>query len=119
MKLPHIAALALAAATLGGCAVVASPTTGLLYTKVQGPIVTGNSANASKSGQSCATNILGLISIGDASIDAAKKAGSIKDVATREEIEFLAGHKDVASVDHDSTSILGLYGTFCTVVKGN
>lgn len=104
MKLHHIAALALAAATLGGCAVVASPTTGLLYTKVQGPIVTGNGTNTSKTGQACATNILGLISTGDASIDAAKKAGSIK---------------DVASVDHDSTSILGLYGTFCTVVKGN
>ena len=104
MKLYQIAALALATATLGGCAVVASPTTGLLYTKVQGPIVVGNSTNASKTGQACASNILGLISIGDASIDAVKKAGGIK---------------DVASVDHDSTSILSLYATFCTVVKGN
>ena len=51
-----------------------------------------------------ATNILGLIATGDSSIDAAKKAGGIK---------------DVSSVDHDSTSILGLFGTFCTVVKGN
>lgn len=104
MKLSHIAAIALAAATLGGCAVVASPTTGLLYTKVQGPIVTGNGTNTAKVGQACATNILGLIATGDSSIDAAKKAGGIK---------------DVSSVDHDSTSILGLYGTFCTVVKGN
>lgn len=104
MKLHQAAAIALAVATLGGCAMVASPTTGLLYTKVQGPIVVGNGVNTSKTGQACANNILGLISTGDASIDAAKKAGGIK---------------DVSSVDHDSTSILGLYGTFCTVVKGN
>ena len=104
MKLHQLSAIALAAALLGGCAVVASPTTGFLYTKVQGPITTGTGTNTSKTGQACATNILGLISTGDASIDAAKKAGSIS---------------TVASVDHDSTSILGLYGTFCTVVKGN
>lgn len=104
MKLHRIAALAVATSLLGGCAVVASPTTGLLYTKVQGPITTGNGTNTSKSGQACANNILGLISTGDASIDAAKKAGGIT---------------TVASVDHDSTSILGLFGTFCTVVKGN
>lgn len=104
MKLHHIAALILAATTLGGCAVVASPTTGLLYTKVQGPVVVGNSTNTTKTGQACASNILGLISTGDASIDAAKKAGGIK---------------EVASVDHDSTSILSLYATYCTVVKGN
>ena len=47
---------------------------------------------------------LGIIATGDASIDAAKKAGGIT---------------NVASVDHDSTSILGLFATFCTVVKGN
>ncbi|HEX4940838.1 MAG TPA: TRL-like family protein [Candidatus Kapabacteria bacterium] len=104
MKLFQAATLALAAATLGGCAVVATPSHGLLYTKVQGPIVVGNGVNTSKTGQACVTNILGLISTGDASIDAAKKAGGIK---------------DVSSVDHDSTIMLGVYGQFCTVVKGN
>ena len=104
MKLHQIAAIAIATSLLGGCAVVASPTRGWAYTKVQGPVTTGTSANASKSGQACATNILGLIATGDASIDAAKKAGGIT---------------NVASVDHDSTSVLGLFGTFCTVVKGN
>lgn len=104
MKLHHFAVIALATASLGGCAMVASPTTGLLYTNVQGPIVVGNGTNTAKTGQACATNILGLISTGDASIDAAKKAGNIK---------------DVSSVDHDSMSVLGLYGKFCTVVKGN
>ncbi|HET8730111.1 MAG TPA: TRL-like family protein [Moraxellaceae bacterium] len=104
MKLHQLAAVALATSLLGGCAFVASPTTGFLYTKVQGPITVGNGTNTSKTGQACATNILGLIATGDASVDAAKKAGGIV---------------TVSSVDHDSTSILGLYGTFCTVVKGN
>lgn len=104
MKPYQVTAAALAASLLGGCAFVASPTTGFLYTKVQGPITTGTGTATAKTGQSCATNILGLISTGDASIDAAKRAGGIT---------------TVASVDHDSTSILGLYGTFCTVVKGN
>lgn len=104
MKLHHITAIALSAALLGGCAVVASPTTGLLYTKVQGPITTGNGIKTSKTGQACATNILGLISTGDASIDAAKKAGGIT---------------NVSSVDHDSTSVLMVYGQYCTVVKGD
>ncbi|MCC2637134.1 MAG: Protein trl tRNA-associated locus protein [Moraxellaceae bacterium] len=104
MKLHQIAALTLATSLLGGCAVVASPTTGWLYTSVQGPVTTGNGTDASKSGKACATNVLGLIAIGDASTDAAKKAGGIT---------------NVASVDHDSMSVLGLFGTFCTVVKGN
>jgi hypothetical protein len=104
MKLHKLAIAAFATSLLGGCAFVASPTTGFLYTKVQGPITTGTGTAAAKTGQACANNILGLISTGDASIDAAKKAGGIT---------------TVASVDHDSTSILGLYGTFCTVVKGN
>lgn len=104
MKLHQLAALTLATSLLGGCASVASPTSGLLYTKVQGPITTGNGTSTAKSGQACANNILGLISTGDASIDAAKKAGGIT---------------NVSSVDHDSTSILGLFGSFCTVVKGN
>ena len=104
MKLHQLSAIALAAALLGGCAVVASPTTGFLYTKVQGPITTGNGTKTGKTGQACATNILGLISTGDASIDAAKKAGGIT---------------TVASVDHDSTSVLMVYGQYCTVVKGD
>lgn len=99
-----IAIVALAAATLGGCASVATPTAGFLYTSVQGPIVTGTANDASRTGQACANNILGIIAVGDASIDAAKKNGNIK---------------NVASVDHDSLTVLGLFGKFCTVVKGN
>lgn len=104
MKAVAKIAIATIVATLSGCASVATPTTGFLYTAVQGPIVTGTATDASRTGQACANNILGIIAVGDASIDAAKKNGNIK---------------NVASVDHDSLTVLGLYGKFCTVVKGN
>jgi len=46
--------------------------------------------------------ILGIMAMGDASIEAAKKAGGIK---------------KVTSVDHESKWTL-VFGTFCTVVTG-
>jgi hypothetical protein len=46
---------------------------------------------------------MGLVATGDASIEAAKRAGGIQ---------------EVASVDHQSTSILGIMGEFCTIVRG-
>lgn len=103
MKLRSVCVVAVAAMTLGGCAMVSSPTSGLVYTNVQGPLAVGNASHSAKSGQACATNILGILATGDASIDAAKQNGSIT---------------QVASVDHSSTSVLGLYGQFCTLVKG-
>jgi hypothetical protein len=104
MKLQQFSVVALAAALLGGCAFVASPTTGFFYTKVQGPITVGTGTVINKTGEACATNILGIMATGDASIDAAKKAGGIS---------------TVSSVDHTSTMVLMVYGKYCTVVKGN
>ncbi|HEX5276258.1 MAG TPA: TRL-like family protein [Fluviicoccus sp.] len=104
MNVKFVVVAALSAILMQGCAVVASPTgNGLLYTGVKGPVAVGQSPRASKSGQACATNMLGLITTGDASIDAAKQNGGITQLAT---------------VDHASTSILGLYSQFCTVARG-
>lgn len=103
MLLVKLLAVALLVIATSGCAIVASPSIGFLYTNVQGPVATGKGTGASKTGEACATNILGLISTGDASIDAAKKSGNIQEVAT---------------VDHSSKMVLGLYGRYCTVVKG-
>jgi hypothetical protein len=99
-----LSVVGIAAVTLGGCAVVASPTSGTLFTAVKGPVTSGTAVEASRSGQSCAINVLGIVAVGDASIDAAKSNGGIK---------------NVASVDTDSMAVLGLFGRFCTVVKGN
>ncbi|MBK8253511.1 MAG: hypothetical protein IPK82_12695 [Polyangiaceae bacterium] len=64
----------------------------------------GSAKSGDKEGESCATGILGAIAWGDASVDAAKKAGQIT---------------DVHSVELRSFSILGVvYSTGCTVVHG-
>jgi hypothetical protein len=47
---------------------------------------------------------MGLVSWGDASINAAKNAGQIK---------------QVASVDFDTYNLLWSLGAFCTVVRGS
>lgn len=99
-----ITIVATAIAALGGCASVASPTSGGLFTSVSGPIASGTATDASRTGSACAINVLGIVAVGNATIDAAKKNGNIT---------------NVASVDHDSLTVLGLFGKFCTVVKGN
>jgi hypothetical protein len=64
----------------------------------------GGTGEAKKSGEACAMSILGIVGIGDASIDAAKKE---------------AGVTQIAAVDHHAFNILGLYGSVCTVVTGS
>ncbi len=54
-------------------------------------------------GKACAENYLGIYATGDASIQAAKKNGGIKRVAT---------------VDYTFTNIIGVYGKVCTIVHG-
>lgn len=64
----------------------------------------GTAKSGDKEGESCATGILNLAAWGDASVDAAKKAGQIT---------------DVHSVELRSFSILGVvYAQGCTVVHG-
>ncbi len=87
--------------SLTGCA-SRSPLMGSIYTGV----IAGEAATAqtgSKEGSACAISILSLFAFGDASIDTAKKNGGIVSVST---------------VDGKTTNILGLYGQYCTVVRG-
>lgn len=92
--------LALAA---GGCANVRGPAPAALSFYAS-PIDAGPApVSASKRGEACASNILGLVATGDASIDTAKRNGGI----TR-----------VASVEQTASRVLGYYAKFCTVVRG-
>jgi len=86
-----------------GCAKASSPVNGLLFSDVKAPISATSSTANSKTGEACASSILGLIATGDASIETAKKTGGIT---------------EVGSVDHSSMNILGFYAKFCTIVKG-
>lgn len=71
---------------------------GINRNETSGPGKTGD-----KAGEACATGILGLAAFGDASLDAAKKAGGIS---------------EVHSVEFHGTNILGIYSQGCTEVHG-
>jgi hypothetical protein len=88
--------------TVTGCQPVHAPLMGVLYLDVKGPI-TATAAGGTREGKACAQSILGMVATGDASIDAAKKAGGIT---------------EVSSVDHSSNSVLGITAEFCTIVHG-
>ena len=77
---------------------------GFIYSNhYEGDLVTANQSGR-KRGEACTENILGLFTSGDGSISAAMKNGGI--IA-------------VSSVDRHYKSILGMYGTVCTIVTGN
>lgn len=65
---------------------------------------TGPGRRGDRVGQACATGILGMVAWGDASLDAAKKAGAIT---------------EVHSVEFKPTAVVfGAYYQACTVVHG-
>ncbi|MGA7121254.1 MAG: TRL-like family protein [Polyangiaceae bacterium] len=97
-----VVAAAAGLTTLSGCASFAG-----LTGEVYSGYVLGASAGAgsgTKTGEACAMSILGVVAIGDASIDLAKSNGGVS---------------QVASVDHKVFSILGIYANVCTVVHGS
>ena len=98
-----LAALALAA--LNGCATASGGNgfaLGTIYSGYKSPGQVGTGAD-SKTGEACISSILGLVATGDASVEAAKKAGGIT---------------QIAYIDHDQFSVVGVYATSCTIVHG-
>jgi hypothetical protein len=92
------------ALTLAGCAPVATPAVGLLYTNVSwdGGV---KGATGPKRGEACASALLGLFAFGDASTETAAKNGAIT---------------NISGSDHTSTIILlGIYGEYCTIAYGS
>lgn len=90
---------------LGGCAMATGgngSVTGFVYSGYKMGGVVGP-AQGAKTGEACATSILGIVGIGDASVSAAKQAGGVS---------------QVAHVDHDVFSVLGIYAKSCTLVVG-
>ena len=92
---------------LTGCAGVMSPVSGALYMSVKGPLAISPQPGMSKTGTASASSILGLIAMGDASIEAAAKAGGITKI------------HNVTHVDVETMNILGLYVEYTTVVYGD
>jgi TRL-like protein family len=95
--------------SLGACGFAASPVKGKnaggasIYSDVQFNEKATDNALGGKRGESCTSDILGIIASGDASAaTAAKQAGITK----------------IASVDATASNILFFYGTYCIVVTG-
>lgn len=100
-----IAILLVTAFMLPSCAGAWTPVgPGTIFTSVKGPLDATSASGGTKMGTSEAMSILGIVAMGDASIQAAKNAGGIS---------------TVSHVDHESFSVLGIYATFKTVVYGN
>jgi hypothetical protein len=94
-------ALLIAVLMLAGCA--SYYPIGFIYT--EGKMGVQGAAGATpKTGRACMNSILGLVAIGDASLEAAKAAGGIT---------------NVANINYEVKNILGVYGEYCLVVKGN
>ena len=91
----------IAGVSLTGCTVT-SPLHGGLYTEVTAVAAVGSAAGSSKKGEAKATSILG-VALGDASLEAAMKAGGIT---------------KVHHVDTKARNILGIYAEFTTIVYG-
>lgn len=87
-----------------GCGVVMSPANATIYVDTKGPISVGESTTYSKIGRAECTTILGIVATGDASIQTATRNGQIT---------------KIAFVDYEAKNILGIYGTFTTIVYGD
>lgn len=99
-----IFAIAFAAMLFTGCGIVKSPLSGGLYMDVKDGLAVTSNSGSSKVGTAEAKSYLGLIAIGDASIQAAAKE---------------AGISRIHHVDYQSKSILSLYNVYTVVVYGD
>ena len=88
---------------LSGCAVGTAPVVGTLFTNVKAPITATNNPKGSKTGEAKCMSILGLIAVGDCSVEAAAKEGKINKVST---------------VDYKNKSIFGIYTEIKVIVTG-
>ncbi len=93
-----------ASLVFSGCAAVGmSPVLGVLYTDVKAPVTATNNPKGPKTGEAKCMSVLGLVAVGDCSIEKAAKEGNISKVHT---------------VDYNNMSILGLYSEIKVIVTG-
>ena len=100
-----LAGITAAAFSLAACQqIVYSPMGGSTFNETRYGNIATDESGATKEGKACGTSILGAVAQGDASIAAAKANGGIT---------------KVSSVDHYAKNVLGIFGEWCTIVKGN
>ena len=102
-----LVAVPLLLSVLTGCAGAAFIGQGVaiggLYADATTPVHATPNNLGKKTGEACATSILGIVTTGDASIRAAADAGGIK---------------EIGAVDASIRNILGIVATHCMVVSG-
>lgn len=92
-----------AASLLCSCGGFSERPIGTIYSSVADPVA-ATSTGGSRTGTAESTSYLGLVALGDSSIEAAKKNGGIT---------------SVSSVDTHRKNILGIVTSYTTTVKGN
>jgi len=104
-----VAGLAVLCLVLSGCAgfyvTPVQPGIGILFTEVEAPLdpTVDPTVIVQKRGEAMASNVLGWVVTGDASIAAAARQGGIT---------------KVHHADYHYKNILGVYATFTTIVYG-
>lgn len=88
---------------LSGCAHVDAPVTGFLFTNTESPLTATSGPRGSKHGKASSASILGILAMGESSIQSAADRAGIKTIS----------HVDVASY-----SILGIYASYTVHVYG-
>jgi hypothetical protein len=94
---------AMAVPTLGCIAAPVVPPLGMVYTDIHAPLAPRGDVGTRR-GTSQVTSILGLISIGDASVKAAAANGNIRDVKL---------------VDYAYTNVLLIFQRYTTIAYGD
>jgi hypothetical protein len=103
-KLVLTCLFAFAISTMVGCASARTPVTGFAYTDVKAPVTATNSKLENlKKGTSTAKSYVGVVGMGDASIDKAAENGGIT---------------EIHHVDYKTRVILGIYAKTKTIVYG-
>jgi hypothetical protein len=97
-----LALLSIGAFGLQGCA-HSAPVMGALYSDVDYASGATSNQSGNRVGESCATSYLGLVALGDASIETARRNGGVT---------------LISAVDQKVWSLLGAYTKVCTVVRG-
>ena len=107
MKFVGLAILSVGLLTLCSCySAPVMPPSGWVYSEIAAPmdVDANNTDMGARTGESESMSILGLVALGDCSVEAAAKKGGIK---------------TVKHLDYKYTNILGIYQKFVTVAKGD
>ena len=87
-----------------GCAMTHGPVRGGHLTLATGPVSSSGQVESSKIGEAGCVSILGMFGFGDCTIKTAAANGGIS---------------QISSVEAKTVSVLGLFASYTTVVRGN